>query len=279
VQSLKEWRVELEGLQETPFLVYSDHRALEYFMTTKKLSGRQARWAELLSRYSFKLMYRAGKANARADALSRKEGDVQAQDVLKGKHRTQLFLSADKIDPRISQELNLTPVEADMPIEPDSTTPDSTDTAVPLAEGDTASEYDSLQLTDRILTSNRTSPELNELRIKAQKETEDTWQLRDGLLLRYGKLFVTGDNINPGMPLRTALIKEAHEQPLSGHPGRTKLRQLLQSRYYWPNQGKHIDQYCANCHTCRRSHVPRDKKPGLLHPLPVPEHPWQHNKC
>lgn len=248
-------------------------------MTTKKLSGRQARWAELLSRYSFKLMYRAGKANARADALSRKEGDVQAQDVLKGKHRTQLFLSADKIDPRISQELNLTPVEADMPIEPDSTTPDSTDTAVPLAEGDTASEYDSLQLTDRILTSNRTSPELNELRIKAQKETEDTWQLRDGLLLRYGKLFVTGDNINPGMPLRTALIKEAHEQPLSGHPGRTKLRQLLQSRYYWPNQGKHIDQYCANCHTCRRSHVPRDKKPGLLHPLPVPEHPWQHNKC
>jgi transposase InsO family protein len=61
-----------------------------------------------------------------------------------------------------------------------------------------------------------------------------------------------------------------------GHPGRAKLRQLLQARYYWPNQGKDIDQYRDNCHTCRRAHVPRDKKPGLLHPLPVPDRPWQH---
>jgi hypothetical protein len=61
-----------------------------------------------------------------------------------------------------------------------------------------------------------------------------------------------------------------------GHPGRAKLRQLLQARYYWPNQGKDIDQDRDNCHTCRHAHVPRDKKPGLLHPLPVPDHPWQH---
>src|ERR1035437_10396285 len=78
------------------------------------------------------------------------------------------------------------------------------------------------------------------------------------------------------MPLRTALIKEAHEQPMIGHPGRAKLRQLLQARYYWPSQAKDIDRYRDNCYTCRRSHVLRDKKPGLLHPLPVPDRPWQH---
>jgi len=75
------------------------------------------------------------------------------------------------------------------------------------------------------------------------------------------------------MPLRTAIIREAHDQPLSGHLGRTKLRYLLQQRYYWPNQGKDIDQYRANCHACRRSHVPKDKTPGFLHPLPVPDRP------
>ena len=43
VRSLEQWRAELEGLQvEDPFSIYSDHRALEYFMTTKKLSARQA---------------------------------------------------------------------------------------------------------------------------------------------------------------------------------------------------------------------------------------------
>ncbi len=57
-------------------MIYSDHRALVYFMTTKELTSRQARWAELLLRYNFKLMYRVGKANARADALSRREDDV-----------------------------------------------------------------------------------------------------------------------------------------------------------------------------------------------------------
>ena len=56
VLSLSEWQAELEGLQ-TPFLVYSDHRTLEYFMTTKKLSARQARWAKYLSHFHFKLAY------------------------------------------------------------------------------------------------------------------------------------------------------------------------------------------------------------------------------
>ena len=56
VLAIKEWRAWLEGLQtKEPFLLYSDHRALEYFMTTKKLTARQARWAELLTQYHFRL--------------------------------------------------------------------------------------------------------------------------------------------------------------------------------------------------------------------------------
>ena len=44
IKAFKEWRAYLEGLQrEEPFLVYSDYQALEYFITTKKLSARQAK--------------------------------------------------------------------------------------------------------------------------------------------------------------------------------------------------------------------------------------------
>jgi hypothetical protein len=44
VLAIKEWRAWLKGLQAKElFLLYSDHRALEYFMTTKKLTARQAR--------------------------------------------------------------------------------------------------------------------------------------------------------------------------------------------------------------------------------------------
>jgi hypothetical protein len=47
-------------------------------MTTKNLFARQARWAELLSQYYFKIIYRAEKANQKADALTRREEDVKA---------------------------------------------------------------------------------------------------------------------------------------------------------------------------------------------------------
>src|SRR3954447_2538883 len=90
ILSLGEWRAELKGLQEMPFLIYSDHRALEYFMTTKKLSARQAHWAEYLSRYHFKLAYRTGKSNERADALSRKLEDTTIQDQVITAHQTQV---------------------------------------------------------------------------------------------------------------------------------------------------------------------------------------------
>jgi hypothetical protein len=88
---------------------------------------------------------------------------------------------------------------------------------------------------------NRTDPDLQDMRAKAQNEQEGTWQLKDGLLLRYNKLYVLDCMFTDQMPLRTALIQEAYDQPLLGHPGWAKLKQLLQSRYYWPGQGKDID--------------------------------------
>ena len=257
ILSLEEWRAELEGLQKAPFMIYSDHRALEYFMTTKKLSARQARWSEYLSRYHFRLMYRTGKSNERADALSRKHEDISSQDRVIAAHRTQTLLPQEKLAEEVIQYLQLAPIEQDQ-------------------AGHISAEGRGIKLVDKLLMANRTSLELEELRDKARNETEGTWQLRNGLLLRLGKLYMPDSPLTPKMPLRTALIREAHDQPLMGHPGRAKLRQLLQSRYYWPNQGKDIDRYRDNCHTCRRSHVPRDKKPGFLHPLPIPERPWQH---
>ena len=37
-----------------------------------------------------------------------------------------------------------------------------------------------------------------------------------------------------------------------------------------------IERFVSNCYDCRRLKVPRDKAPGLLRPLPIPDRPWQH---
>src|SRR6266850_6437236 len=92
-RALQEFRAEIEGLQRGErFDILTDHRALEYFMTTKSLNSRQANWAEYLSRFHFLIRYRPGKANTLADALSRQEAVVQHQNELKKKSREQILL-------------------------------------------------------------------------------------------------------------------------------------------------------------------------------------------
>jgi len=71
VEAFKEWRIYLQGAAHQT-QVYSDHKNLLYFTTTKELNRRQVRWAETLATYDFKITYRKGIENTRADALSRR---------------------------------------------------------------------------------------------------------------------------------------------------------------------------------------------------------------
>ncbi|RYN98817.1 hypothetical protein AA0121_g13479 [Alternaria tenuissima] len=74
IRCLEEWDAELRSVKS--FKVITDHKNLEYFMKPKLLSERQVRWAALLSRYNMEMLYRPGKENVRADALSRREQDM-----------------------------------------------------------------------------------------------------------------------------------------------------------------------------------------------------------
>ncbi len=68
--ALEEWRHWLEG-SELPFVVWTDHKNLEYIRSAKRLNSRQARWALFFNRFNFTLSYRPGSKNTKADALSR----------------------------------------------------------------------------------------------------------------------------------------------------------------------------------------------------------------
>ena len=56
IRCFEEWRPDLEG-SDLPVQVLTDHKSLEYFMTTKRLTRRQARWAEFLADYYFVITY------------------------------------------------------------------------------------------------------------------------------------------------------------------------------------------------------------------------------
>jgi transposase InsO family protein len=259
VKSLSQWRADLARTDKR-IQVFTDHKALEYFMTTKQLNQRQARWAEVLSEFFFTIVYRPGKQNEKADALTRRGDEVTAQKEVKKNHRLQTLLTAELLDPQILSELPDRPQNPDLAlIEPALPVP-GTGSDIPL----------SFDLVDQLLTANRHSPLLEADREAAERGEQD-WKLSNGLLLWRERLVVPDTD-----QLRTKLIHEAHAQVSAAHPGRSKTTALVARKYYWKGLPDDVAQYVNACRACRRSTIPRDRTPGFLHPLPIPDRPWQH---
>src|ERR1700761_9043759 len=77
VMVLEKWHIYLHALPTTRlFTIYTDHHNLQTFATKALLSRRQARWAQELAQYDFKIIFRPGKQNGKADALTRRSGDL-----------------------------------------------------------------------------------------------------------------------------------------------------------------------------------------------------------
>jgi len=71
IRCLEAWRHYLEGAK-LEFEIWTDHKNLQYFITSQKLNHRQARWALYLSQFNFMLKYVPGKSMGKVDELSRR---------------------------------------------------------------------------------------------------------------------------------------------------------------------------------------------------------------
>jgi hypothetical protein len=75
IEALEEWRPECHGAAY-PVQLITAHKNRQYFMTKKLLNQQQARWSECLTLFDYKIVYRPGKSNGKADALTRRPGDL-----------------------------------------------------------------------------------------------------------------------------------------------------------------------------------------------------------
>ena len=69
IRCFKHWRPELK-FSDISIKVFTDHKSLQHFMITKKLTWRQVWWAEKLSEFNFVIIPQPGKQNGKADALT-----------------------------------------------------------------------------------------------------------------------------------------------------------------------------------------------------------------
>ncbi|CAI7729882.1 unnamed protein product, partial [Closterium sp. NIES-53] len=76
-------------------------------------------------------------------------------------------------------------------------------------------------------------------------------------------------------PLRQLLLEEFHDVLYAGHFGSNKTLAGIAKVYYWPHMANDVQKFVTSCDTCQRMKSSKQKKAGLLQPLPVPEQPWK----
>ena len=298
VRAFEEWEPELAGTKD-PIKVISDHKNLEFFMTTKRLNRRQARWAEFLAEFNFKITYRPGKQGTKPDALTRRPGDIPDHiEDPRVQHQQQILLGEDHFDHRLthqfhsdaestlhalylaeqlSNEFCVTDIASmlyDLSEEHsgDEATgqPDPQATPVDLMDQiKEAYEQDDIlqQVMAAKLANKRRIPD-NALRAGFKVEMSEL-AIRNDMLWKEGKLVIPKDD-----HLRTEIVRHFHDHPVMGHAGRNEVYHRVLREFFWPKMYDTVARFVNACQTCRQCKPYQDGKHGLLKPLPIPEKYW-----
>lgn len=81
VMSITKWRHYLLGRQ---FLIKIDHQSLKFLLEQKVTTLMQQKWLSKLLGFDYQILYRSGKTNVAADALSRVEEGVSSAQETQG---------------------------------------------------------------------------------------------------------------------------------------------------------------------------------------------------
>ncbi|KAM4062023.1 reverse transcriptase (RNA-dependent DNA polymerase) [Hirsutella rhossiliensis] len=244
IRCLEHWDAELRSVKS--FTVLTDHLNLRYFTKKQQLSERQARWAETLSRYSFTIKHRPGKEAVVPDTLSRREQDMPhsaEDDRLQGR-RVQLL--------QRNKGGLVTKVKSGY-----------------VTKGDTDQPDDATTDQDDSIENPFSDPELQKLWDEGVKKHNRYWLIRKAVQQGERRLpshwglpvMLSECSIDDGQrlcwreriwvpnhePLRTRLMQETHDSTFIGQ---------------------------ASIQTCVNFNIWREKRRGLLKPLPIPDRIW-----
>ena len=75
--------------------------------------------------------------------------------------------------------------------------------------------------------------------------------------------------------IKKEILKKNYDSVDVGHPGQHKMLELLKRTYWWPELKEDIKRYVQECIKCQQNKVQHQKKAGELHPLEIPQGPWQ----
>ena len=198
-------------------------------MISKELIHRQARWAEKLFEYNFKIMYQSETKNVKINIFIYKIDD----DKLRYQHQTILTSFRLKIHNMKADEKTFI--------------------------------YERIQTINRV----DEKCECFRRAIREKKKFFNRISLNqcfieDELFFYQKRLWVLGNS-----NLLMKLIQKIHDQSVSDHPDVHRIIDLLRRHYYWLYIRQIVEQYIRNCYSCHRSKILQDKYNDLLIPATI----------
>jgi transposase InsO family protein len=220
------------------FTVVSDHKPLEWLLSTSALRGKLARWAMWLSEYDFTVLYREGVKHVNADCLSRHPvglgddgGDVTPLPRLVGGSAPRTRDASCAFLSQVGAEQQMAAWMA---------------SALGAQVAGVVHEH-----------------------LQAAQERSDPWEvpgaiaaLQQGQRVAGMRQYVWhsdklwrwmgngGRREVPPPAARDALVQDAHER--SGHFGRDKVYSMLMPAYYWPRMVGTVVRVLRQCVACDR---------------------------
>src|SRR3954462_8223959 len=127
-------------------------------------------------------------------------------------------------------------------------------------------------------------PTLEDQIIAAQRRARGVRRIKENIASGAAKCFSTDSKgtvffenrlvVPKNKNLTQLILKEAHDTPLSIHPGSTKMYRDLRQRFWWTRMKREIAQFIAECDVCRRIKAEHQRPAGTLQPLPIPGGKW-----
>ena len=231
-------------------VVYTDHSAVRAVLETPNPSGKHARWWSRVfgcGTKSLHIVYRAGRENANADALSRNPcgpapEDPSVEEVSVGNVHSHL---------EASELLAIRP----------SNCLSTTDFAVEQCrDGELREIVNFLQ--------DGTLPTDSKLARKLAAQAE-SFTLIEGILYFIDSR--RGDRKRCAVPkhLRQKVMDDSHRGPMSGHFSGPKLYQALMRHWWWPGMYSDVISHCTACPQCAIVNSSGRVNRPPLHPIPV----------
>ena len=252
VYYVKAFRMYLLG---RPFLIRTDHSALQWLRKTPEPIGQQARWCEILEEFQFEIQHRPGRSHTNADAMSRRPcrqcGDGAEETAVKQVRTVLLNRPVDRPDSRYHPDALAKAYEEDP----------------------------ELRTLYELVKAGPEKPNVNVVNgMDAQtKSYVSQWNVlsivNGGLYRRFVRPDRDTDFLQliPPESYRREIVETAHAGLTSNHLGLRRTRLRVQSKAYWLGWSRYVEGVFRRCDRCARYYRGAPKRQGELQAAPVGE--------